>query len=343
MRRAGLIGASLLSLARPAAGQSAAPERAGDHAVALHWVAPESCPDSQTILERVERLVGQAVSASPTAPFSIEARASRDDEAAWTLHMSFRGGEDPTSRTVTAANCDELADAAALFIALAIDPNLPVGGRSIPSAAADGREAVTPAPAAASAAPSAPPPRAETRVAPRAPPERAPRRPLRVHLGALEALWFQRLPGVAPGLVLITGISRDRWRVSAEVGFFPKQHADAPSGRTGGDIWLASTELNLAYALTHDRAQLAPYLGLELDWMHGVGTGHLRPDRGTTALIAFSSGARLEYSVSRRWALLTRAKGSVLFSRPSFHTGDVEVFRPSWLGVEVGLGAAVSF
>jgi hypothetical protein len=309
--------------------------------VALHWVAPESCPDSQTILERVEGLVGQAVSASPTAPFSIEARASQSDGPAWTLHMSFRGGENPTSRTVTAATCDELADAAALFIALAIDPSLPLDGRPTRGDTAAGREAATTAPAAAPVV--APPPREETRAASRPQPERAARPPLRVHVGVLEALWFQRLPGVAPGLVLITGLSRDRWRVSAEAGFYPKQHADAPTGRTGGDIWLASAELNLAYTLTQSRAQLAPYFGLELEWMHGTGTGHLLPAQGTTAVVAFSTGARFEYSVSRHWALLTRAKGSVLSSRPSFYTGDTEVFRPPWLGIEVGLGAAASF
>jgi hypothetical protein len=341
MRLVGLVGASLLSLVRTAAGQSSAPAHAADHEVALNWVAPESCPDSQTILERVEGLVGQAVRASPTALFSIEARVSRDDGPAWTLHMSFRGGENPTSRTVTAATCDELADAAALFVALAIDPNLPVAGRPASSESGDGRGAAAAASATTPVVPLSP--GAEARAARGPQPEPAPRPPLRVHVGALESIWFQRLPGVAPGLVLFTGLSRYRWRVSAELGFYPEQHADAPNGRTGGDLWLASAELNLAYALTQSRVQLAPYFGLELEWIHGAGTGQLRRDQGSTALVAFNTGARLEYSVSRRWALLARAKGSAPFSRPSFYTGDTEVFRPSWLGIEIGLGAAVSF
>jgi hypothetical protein len=343
MRQVPLVGASLLLLVRTAVGEPSAPEHAGKHAVALHWVAPESCPDSQSILARVEGLVGQALSESATVPFTVEMRASRNDLSVWTLNISFRGGENPTSRTVTAATCDELADAAALFIALAIDPNLPLATRPTAGTAGDGEPAAA-APAAAQVTPpAAPGPRAETREAPGPKRELAPRAPLRIHVGALEAIWFQRLPGVAPGLVLTTGLSRYRWRISAELGFYPKQHADAPTGRTGGDLWLASAELNLAYSLPQNRIELAPYLGFELELMHGVGTGQLRPEQGTTTIAAFSAGARLEYSVSRSWALLVRAKGSAPLNRPSFHTGDTEVFRPSWLGVEVGLGAAISF
>ena len=104
-----------------------------------------------------------------------------------------------------------------------------------------------------------------------------------------------------------------------------------------------TAELNLGYTLVETRLQLAPFAGLELDWMHGSGTGQLRAEQGSTMMTAFNVGARLEYFVSPRWALQARGKASAPFQRPSFDAGDVEVFRPSRVAAEFGLGAAVTF
>ena len=344
MRRVALLGALLFLATRAAAAEPSTTEGAVSHAVALHWAAPDACPDSRSIVSRVEGLLGHAVTASPGAPFAVEARATQTGAQAWTLDVSFREGENPTSRTVTAASCDELADAAALFIALAIDPNF-TKANPPPSAAGDSREPATVVAANAAAPPPLPPlaSRPETRAVTASKPEPAGQPPLRIHLGALGGLWFERLPSVAPGFTLTTAVSRRRWRLTAELGFYPERHAEVAATQTGGDIWLASAELNLGYTLVETRLQLAPFAGLELDWMHGSGTGQLRAEQGSTMMTAFNVGARLEYFVSPRWALQARGKASAPFQRPSFDAGDVEVFRPSRVAAEFGLGAAVTF
>jgi hypothetical protein len=91
----------------------------------LEWQAPAACPDGAAVRARVVDLVGAdaADQAMLTARVAVRSQA-----AGWamTLVLVREGGED--RRTLADRDCSALAEAAALVIAVAIDPQAVAGG-----------------------------------------------------------------------------------------------------------------------------------------------------------------------------------------------------------------------
>jgi hypothetical protein len=90
--------------------------------LSLVWRAPrtESCPDEAAVRAEVERLVGGAIP-NDGPPIRAEARAERAGrEIVLHLRTEIEGVAD--ERTLRSAQCVELASAAALLVALLIDP-----------------------------------------------------------------------------------------------------------------------------------------------------------------------------------------------------------------------------
>ena len=97
----------------------------------LEWQAPAGCPDGEALRARVVDLVGEQAAGQTrlTARAVVRARGGR-----WTMALELvrEGGQD--RRTLADPDCRALAEAAALVIAVAIDPqagaNQPVPGDS---------------------------------------------------------------------------------------------------------------------------------------------------------------------------------------------------------------------
>ncbi|MGE0790785.1 MAG: hypothetical protein AB7S26_34240 [Sandaracinaceae bacterium] len=115
-RGAVLLAAALALLApRPAAAQ----ER-----LAFAWTAPPECPTRERVLDEIARLLGGEI---PDGDPLIVEGAARADPAGFALTLRTRAqGEDGAAldgtRELDGASCDELSDAAALVVALMIDP-----------------------------------------------------------------------------------------------------------------------------------------------------------------------------------------------------------------------------
>lgn len=91
----------------------------------LDWQAPAGCPDGAALRARVVDLVG----AEATRQATLGARARvRGRAGRWTLELALvrEGGED--RRTLGDPDCRALAEAAALVLAVAIDPQARLGG-----------------------------------------------------------------------------------------------------------------------------------------------------------------------------------------------------------------------
>jgi len=91
----------------------------------LEWQAPAACPDGEAVRARVVDLVG--ADAASRAGLTAQA-AVRSQAGGWamTLVLVREGGQD--RRTLADRDCSALAEAAALVIAVAIDPQAVAGG-----------------------------------------------------------------------------------------------------------------------------------------------------------------------------------------------------------------------
>ncbi len=91
----------------------------------LDWQAPAACPDGEALRARVIDLVG----AEATGRTRLRARAVvRAEAGRWTMALDLlrEGGQD--RRTLVDRDCRALAEAAALMIAVAIDPQARLSG-----------------------------------------------------------------------------------------------------------------------------------------------------------------------------------------------------------------------
>jgi len=325
---------------------------AGGGQLRFDWRAPDVCPTRERVLARAEELLGRPPESGLTSVFDLSALVAQTSQGSWQLELRSRteSGQ-TTARSVTAASCTELADAAALLLALAIDPAL--SERASPTSSAFEAEPQPAVDASASApAPAQPPqslpaPRALEPAAPTASPaapaERdAPSAPVRLRAGAAFAVWGQRLPGVAPGALAHAGISRRAGWAVATFGAFPARHASVAGAAAGGDLSLFSfgAEVGYTIALAPKGFEVSPLVGGELDWVRGAGTGVAHPGDGSLLLVGLSGGGRAALPLSASWAIFGQGLFSALVARPRFVLDGVgELYRPPAWGLRFSLGA----
>lgn len=298
-RHAGAAGVALLALAVPA--------RADEPRVALRWTAPEGCPAGSRVVAEVDRLLG-AHGARPARPLEVKAEVIAGDAGALRVHLEIEGDAGPRTRDLSAASCDALADAAALILAMTIDP-----------------AAVTAAPPPVRPLPAPPPP---TPLPPPPPPPPLPApapslRP-RFHLAAWARADLGSLPGVsfAAGGTAALGLGALRVELGAGAAPARTQAASRPaaSGATaGGEISLIAGSAGLCYGvLPEGRLELSPCAAIELGRLHAAGFGVTTPGEGNVLWSAARLGARFAWWPMSRAAIVLRAEAAVPFARPTF-------------------------
>lgn len=345
------------ALAGPAAAQSA-----GAGPIALRWAAPEGCPDRDAVAARVEHLLGGPPGA-----------ADRRLDAAGTVEVIPRGyrlelvvsseGAEST-RVLQGVSCESVADAGALVIALAFDPEA-VTAQEIkraeaeggpPGAAPDHQEAphahAEPVPTAGliriPVPIPAPPPRPVT------PPPAPPRRSL-LSFGGFVSLSGDAgaLPSVAPGVRAGLSLGIGAFRVEPAFEAWPSSKSALP-GRPG-----AGAELRLlAFSLDACRRVL-PWdegvtaaaafgcAGFEIGELHGAGFGVASPASGGALWAAPKASLRAELSLAT-WAAITIDIGvAIPLDRRRFvldlAAGRAVVHEPSPVSGRAGLGVAFRY
>src|SRR5690606_19175919 len=86
----------------------------------LRWEAPAGCPGEAEVLARVIQMTGEQAAGST----SLQARGKvqAPSPGRWTLELELVGETGTGHRSLEAARCEELAEAAALVVAIAVDP-----------------------------------------------------------------------------------------------------------------------------------------------------------------------------------------------------------------------------
>jgi hypothetical protein len=315
---------------------------AGEPGLRFEWRVPQGCPARADVLMRVEKLLGRPLAVGAPADLELEAHVAQVPEQPWKLHLLQRSSNGMQTRMVEATSCEELADAAALFLALSIDPSLASASDanasgSFPSenTARDVSPALqlppepTPLPGASAAVDEASPP---ARLA-------VPERPLRLHAGLGLAIATGRMPRKALGGVLHIGLARRSWLWLAELSAAPEQRANAAGSAAGGDIRLLGLSTGMAYMIDFEPMSFGPMGGVELGWLHGSGNGVDNPARADALLLGLQAGFRYALGLSREWALLASATGSMLANRPRFVLDGIgPVYQPERWGARLGVG-----
>jgi hypothetical protein len=307
---------------------AATPVRAGAQAAKpaeaeLSWVragGAESCADARAMRAAVTRRLGRDPFGT-TGAISVEAQATREGQA-WIARIRALGpdGELLGARTLRsdAADCGSLGEAAALAVALVIDPDAVARVAS-----------AQPPPAALP--PAAPPP-AATGVPRDGPP---------AWLDARAALSSGLLPGAAPGFVLGAQLPIVQWLSTAfDLRFFPEQETSAEGARYA--FGLSAAALGLCI-----EALQQPALGLSLCGLGQLGAIHavvydLQPTAPGDRLWAAAS-AKLQLHVPiGRVRLALAGLLTAPFTRHAFKASgrDDTIFRQPAIafGGELGVG-----
>jgi hypothetical protein len=278
----------------------------------------------------VDQLLGSAA-----VPLAAEARVEKREHG-FHLSLSWRTAAAAATRELEGESCQELAQAAALMVALAAGPQAPseeagaVGVESATSAARPNSPAA--ALASAEPQPSRPPasPRAraaaaslfsDTLVV-------SARAGVSVDTGSLPSASI----GVLGGARLTSGASS--LAVDALV-FAPKQ-AETPFG--GGRFWLGVVSLEPCHAFAFGRLTLTPCAAAEVHVMPSRGLDLDSSEESVASFLRVGAGAALGVRLASHMRVFIGGFALWAPSRPRFVVEAEPVFRPAALSARAATG-----
>jgi hypothetical protein len=326
----GLLGATL-----------AAPPAAGDPP-RVAWHAPDGCGTTADLLAAVTRLLRPETTDAGYTEF--DARASPTPDGQWTLTLvasSSRGG---WTRQVRGATCHELREAAAVMIALAIEP----------LRASDA--------SAHSGSPSAP----HTRVV--LPPVQAGSAPGRTRSGPVqpsgaqyvlparqrqsrssEPVWAIRgrsgpVLGVVPKPTLAVWLGGVRawgpWQLDGDVGWLlPRSKTVDESNKSGANIGAAMATVGAGIAPVLEPVRLVFHARGQAGLLYGRSIGLDVDESRIGPWLAATTGASMAYPAEQTLAAVVFGEVWFPLWKTAFLLWDGrEIHRPQALGATVGVG-----
>lgn len=281
----------------------------------LAWEAPPECGTRDEVQAAIETLLeaGTTRTDAVVATGHVTAR-----QGEYFLTLDLREGDHHQRRELSAVSCDELRHAAALIVAMTVDPRLGSAPRSEPSPAALPEPPPEPDSEAAATRPASPPP-------PDAPfvPSTAPPRPVRtppwVGLGVSGGLGLGALPGPA-GVASVSVVLGGRWwRAEFETGpWFPRTTTSPTRPSIGARVWAWGFALRACADPAWQRVSFPICGGIDAGPMLGRGRGTVRSIGGTSAWAAATLDAGAVFWPIPRWGLSLRVRGHVALRRPQF-------------------------
>jgi hypothetical protein len=298
--------------------------RAG--AAELAVLGSDGCFDAQEIADQIADLLGRPL-ASVTG-VNFEVTLARAPKAEWKLRLDTVDGNEHRSRELTADTCAELADAAAVAIAMTVRSR---------AAAAPPHAPEPPAPVA----PAAPSP-APASVMTRAPAPTTPG-PTTFAGGVAVVGDGGALPQPGIGVELGASLRHRRVRLTVAGTALAPQVAHA-TGDAGGEFRLLFGSAQLCLAVPAGRMALLGCGGYELGRLSAEGVGVLRPQLGSSRWQAARAELGLSIPVAARVAVLMRGGVAIPLSRTQFVVdGGTPVHRPGAVAVRLALGAELEF
>ncbi|HEY8376912.1 MAG TPA: hypothetical protein VIK91_10510 [Nannocystis sp.] len=346
----------MLAVLAVAAGLSAAQEP--PPGLSLEWEAPPGCPDAAAVRARVVALTG----AEAAGKANLRARGSvRETDGRWTLDLELTGETGSGRRMLKAQRCEELAEAGALVVAIAVDPRaagvVPAPPQEVGGTGSTGQmgdvvertwsnehvkeEEVRGAigPRIAEVVDEAG--FEETGSIDHVQADTWPK----IGLRAAGGVSFARLlPGPSAAVSLTVSVSGRRWR--AEVGGLYMPRVQGGTAAIGGLFQAGAVELRGCPVLRRGRIEVPLCAGLQIGAMEGKGRGTMLIQTSTerSPWLALTLGAALAWRPQRRVGLWLQADAIVALLRPAFATAEgtrihetARVGGQVLAGIEVGL------
>lgn len=272
----------------------------------LDWQAPAPCPDAAAVQQRLSASLA-ALPGGWEPGARVRGRVSGGGGKEWVLELDLeraapQGSGIPARRRLSAPHCDELADAAAVAIALALGDGR--GARQL---------AQSEPPPAASALPSQ-----ATSIADVAPTEstREPAAPWLLALSADAVLDSGLLAGVGWGVAAGAQVEHRGWSTGVYGVWLPERAEDVGPGQGADFQWLAAglrgcRQVSSASLRVHGCA------GLELGALSAAGFGLSQAADSSSLVLAPVLGAGVSWPLER-WALTSRLEGLLPLPRQEY-------------------------
>lgn len=277
--------------------------------VVLDWDAPSGCPDHAQVEAHLDALLG-AFQAPPDAPLlRVHARIA-PDEAGYRLSLRTGEPDDDGRREIVAPTCEELAESAALIVALLLAPEAMLE----PPLASAPEEPVLP--------PDPDPKPEALPVAPAVPNEAPPANPPRFLFGMGVAVHGDvgTFPSPSLGAAVVGAFAFDRITAEIEAGFLGQGNATFDRDPLlGASFWLLQATARVCHASIHgDRFAVGPCVGIETGALRSEGRGTAVAAAGLTPWLAAKMGAGARWWAHPRWALRVGLDAVLPIVRPIF-------------------------
>jgi hypothetical protein len=305
----------------------------------LTWSAPESCPDRAQVVAHVEALVGARRRGQH--PLSARGRIIAGTSPRYRLELTIEAsGNDAGARSMSGDDCARLADAAALVLALDIDPD--AGSR-------DNKEE----PPADQIDPEVPPLRTPERAAPLRLPRRRrapPPPPTAPHVEGFAGVRFLfdsgSLPRPTLGVAVATELTRGVFALDVQAAVYQSQFtiAGPHHGVGGAYVSLATIGAHACWGGVAGEVDWRGCAGGELgrDGTTGVSIAH--PESSASLWSALSAMVRARVWPERRISPTVALGAAHPLSAPSVTIqGFGSVFDPPAIVIRLFLGVEANF
>lgn len=311
--------------------------------VTLDWRAPEECPDREVVLAGLAGLVEVTADAAPRTRVRATAVTRRIGER-YQLDLRIQTTSVTLRRRLVTEDCNTLAEATALLVAIVLDP-LEVTAQVSSEAAeplsrlpADDLPLAVVMPAAPPAAPILPA-ALPVKAAPVAVPVRRTTLLMRVD-AAIDA---GATPGVAGDVGGALGLLRRRLRLELQ-GLYTVPRGLHVGTQQVGRLARWALGFRACGRIVQRRLEVPLCVGLEGGQFLATGAGiTVRPLDARPPWLAGLAGLGLIWSPVPRLGLGARADLVVAPFRAPFTVGGQVVHTPEVVGVRVGLGAELRF
>jgi hypothetical protein len=320
---------------------------------------PEGCGQKADVVDQVDVLLGRPLASVSGVTFEVQITAAPGGK--WRLRLdtietgggksdgnASAGASGETSsarktRELSAATCAELADAAAMAIALtvrSIDGDGDGQARPAPEGNSPRRPPSTDRSSSTAVPPLAAAPDATVkRVAFGASPSERMR--AAVAIGAIGDAGS--LPGVGAGLELSGWVQLRAVRLAASGALLAPRDKHLSDG-SGGTFQIAFGALEVCAPRALGQSTFFACGGFELGYLWAEGIGVTRPRQGGSLWEAARAEVGLALVLGPNLALVMRGGASVPLARPDFALGgQTSVHQPSSLVARLGLGVEFGF
>ena len=330
---------------------------AQDSASSIRWSAPTMCPSRAALTVEVERFLGQSFDTPRDQVLAVAGTVEAVGQG-YSAELSITSADGTSIRRLEHPDCKKLTEAAALVIAIAIDPERALAIDPAVSAPADGSPQPVASVATEAAQPTsepAPPPRAGVqstrtprRVVLGGPARSDPRPAWSTTIDLRGTAGVGLLPRAYVGFVVEPGLELGQVRLAFPIRRWPAQDqavADFEHVALELDAWTGGARLCRLVALGSWHPSFCA--GPDVVTIRGQGEGVESPKTPRAIWGALTVGASVAFEPPGRLRVTGGLDGTVHFARPPFGVvvddEQVEGFRPEPFAGVVGLGLGGRF